>query len=91
MKTRFGIIDGFDGQFPKPNTEWMPENPFPLQNDDVDTFQYNRNKAWRLGVIAGQKKLLEYQLAKAKAMKVGTVRTELGLWIESMLQQLEEK
>jgi hypothetical protein len=42
-------------------------------------------------VIAGQKKLLEYQLAKAKAMKVGTVRTELGLWIESMLEQLEEK
>jgi hypothetical protein len=71
-------------------SDWMPANPFSLQNDDVNSLQYNRNKAWRLGVIAGQKKLLEYQLAKAKAMKVGTVRTELGLWIESMLEQLEE-
>ena len=38
-----------------------------------------------------QKKLLEYQLAKTKVMKVSTVQTELGLWIESMIEQLGEK
>lgn len=36
------------------------ENPFPLQNEDVDSLQYNRNKAWRLGVIAGQSSLIKW-------------------------------
>lgn len=38
-----------------------------------------------------QRKLLEYQLTKVKAMKPSTTQTELGLWIESMLQELERK
>jgi len=67
--------------------EWMPENPYFYKTGYDDT---SLSIGFREGSNTTAKKLLEYQLAKAKAMKVGTVRTELGLWIESMLKQLEE-
>jgi hypothetical protein len=82
-------------------TDWMPANP--CKDCDIDD---KERREHRYGFdnecqcddlycyfqeVYYQKKLLEHQLAKAKAMKSSTTQTELGLWIESMIEQLERK
>ena len=72
--------------------EWIPKYPCGKCVDEktCNSVAYCPLMAQYDSSLNSQIKLLEYQLAKAKAMKVGTVRTELGLWIESMLEQLGE-
>lgn len=76
-------------------TDWMPDNPFPLVDGSDDfTLQYNRNKGWRLGVVAGQKKLLEYLIGghRCSPYEDSPTSQKVSIYqLRSMLKQLEEE